>query len=309
MSRPGKSEVKAPDKENKRTHSGNQPSALELANAGNKGMLVATPIRVAMGAAHNNNNVPFGPGTLLRSATTLEQESFVRVEKKRNSDSVKRNSRGRPGSLVETLEMKRRSDPSSASSTLAHSVTSLKALFTGESQMFRKLGTSRVPKKAVSNTGASNVTPGFKTRPKDPGTSRFYRDTPNKSQSPSASSSSVTYKNASSSVTSKNAGTSVTSKKSKKSVTSRKGDISSTSNNKTDFLITPSSHMSRSRRKRSTRKRFFGTSSNCRSKDRNATSSEDEQVGHSRGLWRVRLLLKMRDVLWLDVGLRPVGKL
>ncbi|XP_071545051.1 regulator of G-protein signaling loco-like isoform X7 [Panulirus ornatus] len=228
-----------------------------------------------MTVGHGNNNMSFGPGTLLRSATTLEQENFVRMDKKRNSDGFKGDGRSRPGSFIEGMAVKRKSDPSSStsSSALAHSVTSLKALFTGESHMFRKLGTARTPRKDASNTGAGNVTPGHKTHQKYPGTSRFYRDTPKKSPSPSSSSSSATNKKPSSSATSQKFGASAASKKASTSVTG-KGDISSTSKSNS---LSKASHDSRSRRK-SARKRFFGTSTNCGTKDGEATSSEDEQV-------------------------------
>lgn len=175
MLRSAKKELKVTRRENKKQHSDPHVVSLEKQNAGNANMLVATPIRIAMEAMNNNNNNtlkkrPVGNGdVVLRSASSVGREDVGRkTVGRRSMDSIRRLSGGqrRPESMNEGI-ISRNSDPSSATSALASSMASLKALFgvggdAAEPLGFRRIPSRRTPKKPAAANTPSDLTPKAK---------------------------------------------------------------------------------------------------------------------------------------------------
>lgn len=177
MLRSAKKELKVTRRENKKRHSDPHVVSLEKQNAGNTNMLVATPIRIAMEAMNNNNNnnntfkkrAVVNGDVVLRSASSVGKEDVGRKTVGRRSiDSIRRLSGGqrRPESLNEGT-ISRNSDPSSATSALASSMASLKALFgvggdAAEPLGFRRIPSRRTPKKPAAASTRSDLTPKAK---------------------------------------------------------------------------------------------------------------------------------------------------
>lgn len=226
-----------------------RPSALELANRGKSSqMLMATPIRIAMMESNNNNNnrLPFVPGAMVRSATTLEAEDLIhRSRSKRSSDH---GTRGivRPGSLIEQTETekKRSSDPilpGNAPTTGALSIRTL--LDSGlESLGFRRLGAGRIKKTSAADTSTPNVTPSLK---------RSVQATSGQKATPA---------------------------KGAKKIDTPEKDASTSIDSSTTSVNCNASRPD-TRRKKSTRRRgFFGNTSQCAAPV-NDSSSDEEKVG------------------------------
>lgn len=234
-----------------------RPSVLELANRGKSSqMLMVTPIRIAM--MENNNKLPFVPGTMVRSATTLEAEDLIhRSRSKRSSDHGTRGI-ARPGSLIEQTETekKRSSDPilpGNAPTTGALSIRTL--LDSGlESLGFRRLGAGRNKKTNAADTSTPNVTPNLK------------RSVP----SPACIQATSGQKK----VTDKT----FTPAKGAKKIDTLEKDASTSIDSSTTSVNCNTSHPD-TRRKKSTRRRgFFGNTSQCAA-PANDSSSDEEKVG------------------------------
>ncbi|XP_037793227.1 regulator of G-protein signaling loco-like isoform X2 [Penaeus monodon] len=135
-----------------------------------------TLVTVGSGTLNNNNNnntfkkrAVVNGDVVLRSASSVGKEDVGRKTVGRRSiDSIRRLSGGqrRPESLNEGT-ISRNSDPSSATSALASSMASLKALFgvggdAAEPLGFRRIPSRRTPKKPAAASTRSDLTPKAK---------------------------------------------------------------------------------------------------------------------------------------------------